>query len=62
MMIGPPTVYFRAFSNRDAAGPVSNDRAHWVSGRKRWLGKSAQSAKWSFCLNAAKMAAEQELR
>jgi RHS repeat-associated protein len=29
---------------------------------QRWLGKSAQSAKWSFCLNAAKMAAEQELR
>jgi len=29
---------------------------------ERWLGKSAQLAKWSFCLKAAKMAAEQEIR
>jgi len=29
---------------------------------QRWLGKSAQRAKWSFCLKAAKMAAEQEIR
>jgi hypothetical protein len=29
---------------------------------KRWLGKSGQAAKWSFCLKAASMAAEQEMR
>ena len=28
--------------------------------RESWLGKSAQWDKWSFCLTAAKMAAEQE--
>ena len=30
--------------------------------RQRWLDKSAQRVKWSFCLKAAKMAAEQEIR
>jgi hypothetical protein len=29
---------------------------------QRWLDKSAQRVKWSFCLKAAKMAAEQEIR
>ena len=29
--------------------------------QKRWLGKSAQSDKWNFRLNAAKIAADQEL-
>jgi hypothetical protein len=29
---------------------------------QRWLGKSGQAAKWSFCLKAASMAAEQEIR
>ncbi len=29
---------------------------------ERWLGKSGQRVKWSFCLKAAKMAAEQEIR
>jgi hypothetical protein len=27
-----------------------------------WLGKSGQRAKWSFCLTAVRMAAEQEKR
>jgi hypothetical protein len=31
-------------------------------GAERWLDKSAQRVKWSFCLKAAKMAAEQEIR
>ena len=31
-------------------------------GEERWLGKSGQRVKWSFCLKAAKMAAEQEIR
>jgi hypothetical protein len=29
---------------------------------ERWLGKSGYAAKWSFCLKAASMAAEQEIR
>jgi hypothetical protein len=29
---------------------------------KRWLGKFGQRDKWSFCLTAARMAAEQEKR
>ena len=29
---------------------------------QRWLGKSAQQAKWNFCLKAARMAVEQEIR
>jgi hypothetical protein len=28
---------------------------------ERWLGKFGQAAKWSFCLKAASMAAEQEI-
>lgn len=28
----------------------------------RWLGKTGQAAKWSFCLKAASMVAEQEIR
>jgi hypothetical protein len=28
---------------------------------KRWLGKSAQWGKWSFCLTTARMAEDQEL-
>ena len=31
-------------------------------GKQRWLGKSGHAAKWSFCLKAASMAAEQEMR
>ena len=31
-----------------------------MSGIERWPGKSAQDDKWSFCLNAAMIAAEQE--
>ena len=27
---------------------------------KRWLGKSGQCVKWSFCLKVARMAVEQE--
>jgi hypothetical protein len=31
-----------------------------VSTRESWLGKFGQRDKWSFCLRAARMAAEQE--
>ena len=37
----------------------------WCGARRlgqRWLGKSGHAAKWSFCLKAASMAAEQEMR
>ena len=37
-------------------------KAALTEGSERWLGKSAQSAKWSFCLKVAKVAAEQEIR
>ena len=33
-----------------------------IGGGQRWLGKSGQAAKWSFCLKAASMAAEPEMR
>jgi hypothetical protein len=30
--------------------------------QERWLGKSGQAAKWSFCLKVASMATEQEIK
>jgi hypothetical protein len=34
----------------------------WTKDEESWLGKSGQAAKWSFCLKAASMAAEQKIR
>jgi hypothetical protein len=53
--------------HRNAAISVDRDFARFGSksyaiNKKRWLGKSGQAAKWSFCLKAASMAAEQEMR
>ena len=48
-------VYLRAY------GSVSEARSS-IGRYQRWLCKSGQRVKWSFCLKAAKMAAEQEFR
>jgi hypothetical protein len=48
----------RFFSNFTKVAHIAHDAA----GEERWLGKSAQAGKWSFCLKAASMAAEQEIR
>ena len=39
-----------------------NDAYAPTIGDKSWLGKFGQRDKWSFCLTAARMAAEQERR
>jgi hypothetical protein len=41
---------------------TSDDKRTWTFTLRdeRWLGKSAQWAKWSFCLTTARMAEDQE--
>jgi hypothetical protein len=44
----------------DGKGPLAVTKCRHARLSQSWLGKFAQSDKWSFCLTAARMAAEQE--
>jgi hypothetical protein len=52
----------RAWTMRDRRKPVITLRLASRTDIQSWLGKFGQRDKWSFCLTAARMAAEQEKR